>query len=89
MKSPGNVSLQLAKGAIVSNTVIVTTNWPSGFASKGENDLVADAVCCAGGDETVTEAGPSTVTLSPSVGSRVPEKPDIDIVSGVVGAVSV
>jgi hypothetical protein len=48
---------------------------------------VADAVCCAGGDETVTEEGPLTSTPSPTAGSRVPEKPVF--VPAVVGAVSV
>ena len=51
---------------------------------------MADAVAaCAGGDKTVTEVGPLTVTPSPCAGSMVPEKPDIDLVSVVVGAVSV
>ena len=50
---------------------------------------MADAVCCAGGDKTVTEEGPLTPTPSVTAGSRVPEKPDIDLVSVVVGAVSV
>ena len=50
---------------------------------------MADAVCCAGGDKTVTEEGRRSPLLCFRYRRfiRVPEKPGIDVVSVVVGAV--